>query len=318
MTDLFLPPKTGGPNLPVSICELDFSSLPLAANPDELVDFLRRMGFTHLKLPQDTDEFRNVLEAVREAHVPVAVEGDGRMKGVAVRYTKNVRWASDTLAYFAHDPLHRAYHHNLLTAGPDAAWAGNPVLPLGSEYGSLATRMPGDEWQKLANVRLLYGYMMAHPGKKLLFMGSEFHVPAESCQSGLPRWVRDLNTFYRGRPALFELDSAPAGFSWVDTSDSRRSILAFRRIGRNPREQVLFVLNFTPVPRQNYRLGAPEPGEWREMLNSDATLYGGSGQGNLGAVRSAPVPMHGFPDSLNLTLPPLAMLAFHKAAEGTT
>jgi 1,4-alpha-glucan branching enzyme len=318
MTDLFLPPKTGSPDQPVSICEFDSRSLPFAANPDMLVDFLRRMGFTHLKLPQNTGEFQKIIEAVQEAHVPVAVEGDSRMEGIAVRYKNNVRWASDTLAYFAHDPLYRAHHHNLLSAAPDSAPAGNLVLPLGSEYGPLAARMPGDEWQKLANLRLLYGYMMAYPGKKLLFMGGEFQAPPEFRQSGLPRWVRDLNTFYRGRPALFELDAGPGGFAWVDPNDSQRSILAFRRIGRNPREQVLFVLNFTPVPRQNYRVGVPEHGEWREMLNSDATLYGGSGQGNLGGVRSSPVPMHGFPDSLNLTLPPLAMLAFHKAAEGTT
>ena len=131
--------------------------------------------------------------------------------------------------------------------------------------------------------------------------------------NGLQRWVRDLNTFYRGQPALYELDSDHAGFQWIDCNDSQRSIISFRRTGRDPENQVIFVCNFTPEPRQNYRVGVPERGEWRELLNSDAPLYGGSGQGNLGSLETGPLPMHGHPVSLNLTLPPLAMVAFKKA-----
>ena len=212
------------------------------------------------------------------------------------------------------------------------AFSENFVLPLSHDEvvhgkGSMIGKMPGDDWKKFANLRLLYGYMTAHPGKKLLFMGGEFGQWNEwnhdasldwslleyPPHSGLQRWVRDLNTFYRGQPALYELDSDPAGFQWVDANDSQRSIISFRRMGRDPQDQVVFACNFTPEPRQNYRVGVPERGEWKELLNSDATLYGGSGQGNLGSLHTTPMPMHGHPVSLNLTLPPLAVVAFKKA-----
>ncbi|MGA8143178.1 MAG: alpha amylase C-terminal domain-containing protein [Candidatus Acidiferrales bacterium] len=190
--------------------------------------------------------------------------------------------------------------------------------------GSMLSKMPGDNWQKFANLRLLYGFMFGHPGKKLLFMGDEFGQCSEwnhdaslewqllqdPFHAGLKRWVRDLNTLYRGEPLLHEMDFNSAGFEWVDCKDFQRSIISFLRRGRNPGDQLLFVCNFTPVARHNYRVGVPAEGYWREILNSDADLYGGCGQGNLGGLTAVPLPIHGRPFSLNMTLPPLGIVVF--------
>jgi 1,4-alpha-glucan branching enzyme len=168
--------------------------------------------------------------------------------------------------------------------------------------------------------------MFGHPGKKLLFMGCEFgqwnewnhdtsldwHLLERAPHSGLQRWVRDLNTFYRAEPALFELDSQPAGFEWIDCDDSQQSVVSFLRKGRREDRAAIFVCNFTPVARHNYRVGAPFAGVWKEELNSDAAMYGGSGQGNLGGVETVPLPKHGRPHSLNVTLPPLSVIVFRK------
>jgi 1,4-alpha-glucan branching enzyme len=189
--------------------------------------------------------------------------------------------------------------------------------------------MPGDDWQRFANLRLLYGYMYAHPGKKLLFMGNEIGVWGEwshergiewnvlewPFHQGLQRWVRDINTFLRGEPALYQRDFEPAGFEWIDCHDSQQSILSFLRRGRDPEDVLAFVCNFTPVPRHNYRIGVPEAGYWEEVLNSDATIYEGSGQGNLGGVEATPVAAFGHYYSLNVTLPPLAIVAFRPKRE---
>ena len=190
----------------------------------------------------------------------------------------------------------------------------------------------GDEWQKFANLRLLYGFMFGHPGKKLLFMGDEFgqwsewnhdaslewHLLEHPSHAGLKRWVRDLNTLYRGQPSLHELDFNSAGFEWVDCKDSQRSVISFLRRGRNPNDQMLFVCNFTPVVRQNYRVGVPLEGYWKEILNSDAPLYGGSGQGNFGGLSTVPLPIHGRPFSLNMTLPPLGIVVFRPESPSAT
>ncbi len=295
----------GGPDNPVTICEAD-----TGWRPEELAAHAYDLGFTHVRFSSPEAA---AIEALHERGIGVIADApgsDGLMAETAparpaFRYQWNTRWTEETFAYLSADPLFRSHQHGRLLS----AESGPFVLPLSREWGSLTGRMPGDEWQKFANVRLLYGYQGACPGKKFLFLGDEFQ------NAGLARWVRDLNTFYRGQPALYEQDSVSAGFEWVDTTESERSILAFRRNGRDAAGQVLFVFNFTPVPRQNYRAGVTARGEWKELLNSDATLYGGSGQGNLGAVESAPVPAHGCPDSLNLTLPPLAMLAFRKSGE---
>jgi len=237
-------------------------------------------------------------------------------------------WMHDTLRYFSLDPLFRKYHHDLLTFSMWYAYSENFVLPLSHDEvtygkGSLFGKMPGDVWQKFAHLRLLFGYMYGHPGKKLLFMGGEFgqwrewvhdeslewHALQFEDHRGLQRWVRDLNHLYRREPALHELDFDPAGFEWVDFRDAEKSIISFLRRGRRG-PPLLVVCNFTPVPRYGYRIGVPAGGFWREVLNSDAREYGGSGQGNLGGVWADPIPWHGRPFSLSLTLPPLGCLYF--------
>jgi 1,4-alpha-glucan branching enzyme len=241
----------------------------------------------------------------------------------------NMGWMHDTLNYMSLDPVFRNFHQNEITFSLVYAFAENFVLPFSHDEvvygkGSMLRKMPGDDWQKFANLRLLYGYMFGHPGKKLLFMGNEFgqwsewnhdaslewHLLKEPFHAGAKQWIRDLNTLYRGQALLHEMDSDPAGFEWVDCTDFQRSIISFLRRGRNPNEQLLFVCNFTPVVRQNYRVGVPLDCYWKEILNSDAVLYGGSGQGNLGGLAAAPLPIHGRPFSLNMTLPPLGIVVF--------
>jgi 1,4-alpha-glucan branching enzyme len=249
--------------------------------------------------------------------------------GLGFGFKWNMGWMHDTLDYMSQDPIFRSYHHNQITFSMVYAFSENFVLPLSHDEvvygkGSLLRKMPGDEWQRFANLRLLFGYMFGHPGKKLLFMGAEFgqwsewnhdssldwHLLQTPLHSGLQRWVRDLNTTYRGHPALYERDFDASGFAWVDCSDYQRSVISFLRRGRNPEQQLLFVCNFTPQVRQNYRVGVPQQGSWNEILNSDAPLYGGSGQGNFGGSQAAPLPVHGQPFSLNLNLPPLAVVVF--------
>jgi len=234
-------------------------------------------------------------------------------------------WMHDTLKYLAQDPLWRSGHRDLLTFRSLYAFSENFVLSLSHDEvvhmkGSLAGKMPGDDWQKLANLRLLFGWMWAQPGKKLLFMGGEFgqwrewshdesldwHLLREPAHAGVQRWVADLNRLYRADPALHELDCDPGGFEWIDCQDRQQSVISFLRKGRLANDLLLGVFNFTPVPRYNYRLGAPRGGFWRELLNSDAKDYGGSGLGNLGGVYADAIPMHDRPCSLSLTLPPLA------------
>ncbi len=241
----------------------------------------------------------------------------------------NMGWMHDVLDYLSQDPVFRSYHHNQILFSLLYAFSENFVLPLSHDEvvygkGSLLRKMPGDEWQKFANLRLLYGFMFGHPGKKLLFMGGEFgqwsewnhdasldwHLLKNPLHAGLQRWVRDLNTLYRGEPSLHELDFDAAGFEWIDCRDYQRSVISFLRRGRNPDDVLLFVCNFTPVVRQNYRVGIPQKGSWKEVLNSDAPLYGGSGQGNFGGLSSVPLPIHGRPFSLNMTLPPLGVVVF--------
>jgi len=238
----------------------------------------------------------------------------------------NMGWMHDTLDYFAQDPIHRKHHHGQFTFSLWYAFNENFVLPLSHDevvHGkrSLLDRMPGEGGQKFANLRLLYGYMWGHPGKKLLFMGGEFaqgrewnhdqsldwHLLEIAPHHGVQRWIEDLNAFYRRTPALYELDFSPQGFQWIDFRDEQNSVLSWLRRDREGRE-LLVVLNATPVPRSNYRIGVPKAGFWGEALNSDGAEYGGSGWGNLGGVESTPVPDHGFYDSLSLSLPPLSVL----------
>jgi 1,4-alpha-glucan branching enzyme len=249
----------------------------------------------------------------------------------------NMGWMHDVLNYTSQDPVFRTYHHNEITFSLVYAFAENFVLPFSHDEvvygkGSVIRKMPGDDWQKFANLRLLYGFMFGHPGKKLLFMGDEFGQWSEwnhdaslewnllehPSHAGLKRWVRDLNTLYRGEPLLHTMDFNSAGFEWVDCKDFQRSIISFLRRGQNPSDQLLFVCNFTPVVRQNYRVGVPLEGYWKEILNSDAPLYGGSGQGNFGGLSTVPLPIHGRPFSLNMTLPPLGIVIFRPESPSTT
>jgi 1,4-alpha-glucan branching enzyme len=234
-------------------------------------------------------------------------------------------WMHDTLAFFGNDPIHRKFHHNQLTFRMMYAFTENFVLPLSHDEvvhgkGSLIGKMPGNEWQKFANLRLLFAHMYAQPAKKLLFMGGEFGQSREwnhdasldwSLTDTLPhgtlqRWVEDLNKFYRDEPAMHELDFDPSGFEWIDCCDTENSVISLtRHSSSNSERRVVVVLNFTPIPRHNYQVGVPEGGYWREVLNSDATIYGGSGQGNMGGVDAAPIPLHARQWSVTLTLPPL-------------
>jgi 1,4-alpha-glucan branching enzyme len=236
----------------------------------------------------------------------------------------NMGWMHDTLDYLCQEPIYRKYHHDRLTFSIWYAFFENFVLALSHDEvvhgkGSLIGKMPGDSWQQFANLRLLYGYMWGHPGKKLLFMGCEFAQRREwthegqlewwvlrhAEHAGMQRWVSDLNALYRAEPALHELDFDKAGFEWVDCHDADASVISFLR---RPREgsPVLVVCNFTPVPRTNYIVGVPEGGYWHELLNSDAAIYGGGGFGNFGGVEAAPVAAQGRFHSVALALPPLA------------
>jgi 1,4-alpha-glucan branching enzyme len=246
----------------------------------------------------------------------------------------NMGWMHDTLFYFSRDPVYRKYHHDQLTFSIWYAFHENFVLPLSHDEvvhgkGSLLAKMPGDDWQKFANLRALFGYMWTHPGKKLMFMGGEFgqwnewyhetsldwHLLQYASHQGLLRFVKDLNRLYRSEPALHELDFQNDGFEWIDLHDWEASTVSYLRKGRRPGDVMLIACNFTPVPRANYRVGVPYGGHWRELLNSDADIYGGSGQGNLGGVEATPVGAHGRYHSLTLHLPPLSVLCF-KPAEG--
>ncbi len=240
-------------------------------------------------------------------------------------------WMHDTLSYFKLDPIHRTYHHNQLTFRPVYAFWENFVLALSHDEvvhlkGSLLAKMPGDAWQKFANLRLLLGYMYGQPGKKLLFMGCEFgqgrewnhdasldwHQLAYPAHTEIQRWTTDLNSVLASEPALHELDHSGGGFEWIDCNDALQSVLCFLRKGRSDVNDIVVICNFTPVPRFGYTVGVPHGGVWLEILNSDASEYGGSGLGNFGRVEAKPIDVHGRPYSLELTLPPLAVLFFKK------
>ncbi len=249
------------------------------------------------------------------------------MGGLGFGYKWDMGWMHDTLEYFRHDPVHRKFHQEELTFRMVYAFQENFVLPLSHDEvvygkGSLVGRMPGDPWQKFANVRLLLGYQYGQPGKKLLFMGSEFgpwrewnhddsldwHLAEEPMHAGLTEWVRTLNRLYREIRSLHELDHEPPGFEWVDHADHDQSVISFLRIGNGSPERVLAVYNFTPVPRASYRIGVPRDGRWELLANSDDAAFGGSGAGTHGPVAAEPIAWHGRPYSVVLDLPPLGAL----------
>lgn len=236
-------------------------------------------------------------------------------------------WMHDTLSYLGKDPIYRKFEHHQLTFSIDYAFSENFLLPLSHDEvvhgkGSLIDRMPGDDWQQFAHLRLLYGYMYGHPGKKLLFMGCEFaqrrewdhersldwHLLQYSPHQGIQRWVKDLNHLYRSEKALHQQDFTEAGFEWIDCTDRNQSVLAFLRKSHDPKESLIFICHFTPELRHDYRIGVPFEGSWQEVLNSDSAYYNGGGQGNLGCVEATEISAHGRPYSVVLSLPPLSVL----------
>jgi 1,4-alpha-glucan branching enzyme len=267
-----------------------------------------------------------VISAAEESTAWPGVSRPTYLGGLGFGFKWNMGWMHDTLGYFEQDPIYRRYHHHELTFSLMYAFSENFVLPLSHDEvvhgkGSLYTKMAGsDPWQKLANLRALYAYMWAHPGKKLLFMGSEFAQPAEwshersldwhlledPAHAGIQSLIRDLNHRYREEPALWELDSDPAGFWWLEPNDADHNVIAFARQSRNGERVVVFVANLSPVPQTGYRLGLPRATRWREAINTDSAYYGGSDMGNLGAIVPEPIPWNDQPFSAELTLPPLA------------
>ena len=268
-----------------------------------------------------------VLTIAEESTAWAGVSRPTYVGGLGFSLKWNMGWMNDTLRYMRHDPIHRKYHHDELTFSLIYAFHENFVLPLSHDEvvhgkGSLLDQMPGDLWQKFANLRLLYAYMWAHPGKKLLFMGGEFgqwhewnfdeslqwHLLQWDSHRGLSRAVVDLNALVRREPALHELDFDGHGFEWIDCHNWQDSVLAFLRRGSDPRQCVIVCCNFTPVVRQGYRLGGPFAGQYEEIFNSDSAWYGGGNVGNGSVIQTTSQPHHGREHSLTLTLPPLAAI----------
>ena len=285
----------------------------------EAIAFMRRLN--------EVVHSRGAVTMAEESTAWPMVSRPTYLGGLGYTYKWNMGWMHDTLGYMRQDPVHRRYHQDGLTFGLLYSFSENFILPLSHDEvvhgkGSLLGKMPGDEWQRFANLRMLYAYMYTYPGKKLMFMGGEFAQSSEwnfnqpldwellehAGHAGVQKLVRDLNLAYMRHPALHERDCDAAGFEWVDCSDHENSVIAFLRRAANSSEPVLVVCNFTPVVRQNYRIGVPVAGRYRELLNSDAQEYGGGGVGNFGTATTETVTEHGRPNSLRLTLPPLAAL----------
>ena len=274
-------------------------------------------------------EFPDVQTYAEESTSWPGVSRPTYLGGLGFGYKWDMGWMHDALNYVAEEPIHRKYHHNQLAFRSVYAFSENFILPLSHDevvHGkrSLLEKMPGDDWRKFANLRLLFGALWTQPGKKLLFMGGEIAQRREwnhdaaldwdlldfPAHTGIARWVGDLNHAYRSHSALHVKDCDPEGFRWVEANDVEQSVFAYERLGLETDAPVLVVLNFTPVVRRNYRLGVPRGGFWKEILNSDAPIYGGSAQGNFGGVEAYPFPSHGRPFSISITLPPLAVVLF--------
>lgn len=294
----------------------------------EAIAFLRRLN------EEINRNYPQAMTIAEESTAWPMVSRNTYIGGLGFDMKWDMGWMHDTLEYMSQAPVYRSYHHSKLNFRMLYAFHENYVLPLSHDEvvhgkGSLLGKMPGDPWQKFANLRLLFGNMFAQPGKKLIFMGAEFGQEAEwnhdqsldwhllnhPLHSGLQRWVEDLNRMYQREPALHELDFSAGGFEWIDCNDSQQSTLSLIRRGCAAGDLMIVVFNFTPVPRLNYRIGAPRGGGWREVLNSDAKDYGGSGWGTMGGVTAAPVPFHGRPYSITMALPPLAVIFFKNEEE---
>jgi 1,4-alpha-glucan branching enzyme len=289
----------------------------------EAIAFLQRMN--EVVYAQDD----SILTAAEESTAFPGVSAPTSAGGLGFGFKWNMGWMNDTLRYMSEDPINRKYHHDKITFGLHYAFSENFILPLSHDEvvhgkGSLLARMPGDDWQRFANLRAYYGFMWGHPGKKLLFMGCEFAQPGEwnnessldwhlldqAAHKGMQNLVRDLNMAYRATPALYQRDSTPEGFRWIDGGNAADSILSFVRFGEDGAPPVLVVTNFTPVPRSGFRVGVPVPGHWDEVLNSDAAIYGGSDTGTPGGAVARDIPAHGCAASIEITVPPLATVYF--------
>ncbi|CAA7619859.1 1,4-alpha-glucan branching protein GlgB [Magnetospirillum sp. UT-4] len=285
----------------------------------EAIDFLRRMN------EMVYAEHPGTMTIAEESTAWPMVSRPTWLGGLGFGFKWNMGWMHDTLRYISKEPIHRRYHHDDLTFGLLYAFHENFVLPLSHDEvvhgkGSIFGRMPGDRWQRFANLRAYYAFMWTHPGKKLLFMGSEFaqeaewnydasldwHLLDDPLHDGVRRLVRDLNRVYRTEPALYQLDCDPSGFAWIDCNDRDNSVLTYLRKAQDQEDICVVACSFTPVVRDGYRVGVPHPGFYREILNTDSEWYGGSNIHNDGGRQAEEVPWHGHPYSLNLTLPPLA------------
>ena len=285
------------------------------------IDFIRRLNEVVYGY------YPGILMIAEESTAWPMVSRPTYIGGLGFGMKWNMGWMHDTLEYFGKDPINRKYHNELLTFSLLYAFSENFILPLSHDEvvhgkASLLSKMPGDLWQKFANLRALYGYMFGHPGKKLLFMGGEigqwkewdyngsldWHLLEYEPHKGLQRFIQDLNRLYRSQPALYSIDFHCSGFEWIDFHDASSSVISFLRKGTKEGDIVVFVCNFTPVPRYGYRIGVPLPGFYRELINSDSEIYWGSNMGNSGGVYAEDKPCHGRPFSLNLTLPPLSVL----------
>ena len=268
-----------------------------------------------------------VISAAEESTAWPGVSRPVYLGGLGFGFKWNMGWMHDTLAYFEQDPVYRRYHHHELTFSLVYAFSENFILPLSHDEvvhgkGSLLHKMPGDKWQKLANLRSLYAFMWSHPGKKLLFMGGEiaqeqewshersldWHLLEDPQHEGVRRLVRDLNHVYRDTKALWDVDFEASGFAWLEPNDAENNVVSFMRRSENGEHVLVAACNLSPVPRYGYRMGLPRGGRWREAVNTDAEVYGGSGVGNFGGVDAEPVPWHGQPHSAELTLPPLGVV----------
>ena len=272
-------------------------------------------------------EHPGTLTAAEESTAWPGVSRPVYLGGLGFTYKWNMGWMHDMLEYARHEAVHRRWHHNLVTFSALYMHSENFILPFSHDEvvhgkASMLSKMPGDVWQKHATLRALYGYLYGHPGKKLMFMGSEFgqwrewnydesldwNLLQDPLHAELARYVRDLNLIYRAEPALYDLDYHPDGFRWIDCNDNENSVISLVRYARDPNDALVMIFNFTPVPRAEYRIGVPQPGYYAELLNSDGSIYGGSNLGNGGGVQSEGIAAHGFDHSLRLTVPPLGCL----------
>jgi 1,4-alpha-glucan branching enzyme len=318
-----------------SMLYLDYSRQPGEWIPNryggreniEAIDFLRQLNaLTHVEHPGS-------IMVAEESTAWPSVSRPAYVGGLGFTYKWNMGWMNDILEYLRLDPVHRRWHHQHLTFSLLYAFTENFILPFSHDdvvhgKGSMFGKIPGDDWQKAATVRALYAFMYAHPGKKLMFMGAEFgqgrewnydgsldwHMLDTPLHSGIRHFVKDLNHLYRREPALHEVDFEGHGFHWIDCNDSDNSIVSFIRRSQDGGDFVVAIVNFTPVPRDGYRIGVPEPGSYIELLNSDSEIYAGSNVGNGGVVFTEPIASHGHAQSLKLTLPPLGCLLLKRSA----